>query len=176
MNPFPLPIRILHWTMAALVAIELFLGFNLAYATCRPFPVLIDAHKCIGIAIYFLVILRLVLRVFIPTPSLPSKMAAIQKVLAGLSHAILYLLMFFMPLSGWLMLSASGYPLSLAGGIYFPRLIGSDIRIFSLFNNIHFIFSIAFVCIIFFHVYAALIHAVIYRDGVLSSIVRKRSS
>ncbi|HEU4591613.1 MAG TPA: cytochrome b, partial [Steroidobacteraceae bacterium] len=69
-------------------------------------------HKSFGITILMLAVLRLAWRWVNPVPDLTADTRPWERVLAKLSHFLLYALIFAMPLSGWLMSSAKNFPVS----------------------------------------------------------------
>ncbi|MEG3194069.1 cytochrome b/b6 domain-containing protein, partial [Lysobacter sp. D1-1-M9] len=108
--------RLLHWTMAVLILAMLFIGVGMvASVTLR--PVLIDLHRPLGALILVLAVIRLANRWRSPPPPLPADMPRLQVLAAKASHWVLYGLMFAMPLLGWTMLSAGGYPVQMVGAL-----------------------------------------------------------
>ncbi len=115
-----------HWLVAAGIFINIALAWiwpYLADASVRP---AINLHKSIGITVLGLAIMRLLWRLTHRPPASPS---GYQRWEIGLSHAthwLLYLLIFVMPLSGWIFDSAwdgaAQNPLSLFGLFDFPRI------------------------------------------------------
>lgn len=97
----------LHWTIAALIAWNLVLGFRMHAATgLRQFN-LFQLHKSIGISILLLSVGRLLWRIGHRPPPFASDMKAWEKTLAQFVHASLYSIMIFMPLTGWILVSTS---------------------------------------------------------------------
>ncbi len=99
--------RVIHWAMAALILFQL--GFGL-WMTRVPDLLqrftLTQTHKSWGTVVFALALFRVAWRAANPRAALPA-MPAWQVHAAGISHALLYLLMFVMPVSGWLLASAS---------------------------------------------------------------------
>ncbi len=78
----------------------------------------IQLHKSFGFTIYALACLRLAWRRFSSDlPALPADTPAWQVKAARGSHVLLYVLMFVLPITGWLMASAS--PLNDSGAFPF---------------------------------------------------------
>lgn len=99
--------RVLHWAMAALILFQL--GFGLAMTRVSDLLErfsLTQVHKSWGFVVFVLALARVGWRLGNPRPALPP-MPAWQAHAAGVSHALLYLLIFVMPVSGWLLASAS---------------------------------------------------------------------
>ena len=102
--------RLVHWLMAILIISMLFIGVSMVGDLSTRHPLLVELHKATGLALLLLVIVRIGLRLSLPHPPLPADLPASQRVAAGASHLLLYALMLAMPLLGWAMLSAGGYP------------------------------------------------------------------
>jgi cytochrome b561 len=102
--------RVLHWLMAIMVLTMLFIGVSMVSTLEPRFLTLITIHKPLGIAILALAALRLAVRSRLGAPPLPDDLPRIQALAAKLSHFMLYALLIAMPLVGWGMLSAGGYP------------------------------------------------------------------
>jgi cytochrome b561 len=83
---------------------------------------------------------------------------------------LLYALMFAMPLIGWGMLSAGGYPIVLVGGLELPPILGHDPLLYATLRRAHTIFAFGFYGLFLLHMAAALRHGLIKRDGVFESM------
>jgi cytochrome b561 len=162
--------RALHWLMAIMVLAMLFIGVTMV-STLKPrFLTLLAIHKPLGLAILVLALLRLGVRLGRGIPPLPTELPSIQVVAAKLSHITLYALLIAMPLIGWGMLSAGGYPIVLFGSIHLPAILPQDDRLYALLRTTHTLFAYAFFAIILLHIAAALFHALIRRDGVFRAM------
>ena len=60
-------------------------------------------HKWFGMTVLMLAVIRLAWRLMNPVPDLTAETRPWERHLAKVSHFLLYLLIFAMPLSGWLM-------------------------------------------------------------------------
>lgn len=167
---FPLLSRILHWTMAVLVLAMLFIGIGMVSTTSSRYYDLLTVHKTIGIVILALVAIRLVNRLIDPPPPLPADLPTWQALMAKASHIILYALMFALPIIGWSMLSAGGYPIVIFGAIDLPAILPHDIALFAILRTTHTILAFALFATFLAHLGAALFHGLIRRDGVLRSM------
>lgn len=169
---FSLLQRLLHWTMALLILTMLFVGIGMVATVSQAHDTLIAIHRPLGVAIFLLVLLRIGVRLRRGSPPLPEDMPALQRSVAKLSHLVLYALMLAMPLIGWSMLSAEGYPVTLFGGLHLPAIVPHDVRLFALLRALHTYLAIALALTVLGHLAAALFHGLILRDGVFSSIAR----
>lgn len=167
---FALLLRCLHWTMALLVLAMLFIGVAMVSTTGPAYSALLQLHRPIGIAILILVVLRLIVRLATGAPPLPADLPAAQKLAAKGSHVLLYLAMIGMPLIGWAMLSAGGYPVVVLKSVVLPAILPHDIVLYHLLRTAHTIVAILFFALILGHLAAALVHGLIRRDGVLQSM------
>lgn len=167
---FSLPSRILHWTMAVLIVAMLFIGVGMVSTTSPRYSALLSIHRSIGIIILVLVALRLINRLFNPPPSLPADLPIWQQILAKASHLLLYGLMFALPIIGWAMLSAGGYPVEIFGSIDLPPIMPRDLALFAILRSAHTVLAFLLFATFLAHVGAALFHGFIRRDGVLKSI------
>lgn len=169
-NRFPLMIRLLHWSMAVLILAMLFIGVGMLSTSGPAYAALLSLHRPLGAALFILTVIRLTIRIQTRTPPLPESMSSLQKAVAKGSHGLLYAAMIAMPLIGWAMLSAGGYPVKLGPGLSLPPLVPQDLRLFGLLRMAHTLAAFAFFALILGHLSAALIHAFVRRDGVFSAM------
>ncbi|MEI2432249.1 cytochrome b/b6 domain-containing protein [Lysobacter yananisis] len=171
------PARVLHWLMAAMILAMLFVGAGLVASVSERHAWLLALHKPLGIAILLLAVLRLALRLRHRPPPLPRDLAPAVRLAAHASHWLLYALMLAMPLIGWAMLSAGGYPVELGAGVRLPPIAPFDPSWFAALRWLHRALAHALFALVLAHLGAALYHGLIRRDGVLRSMLwRQRSA
>jgi cytochrome b561 len=161
--------RILHWTMAVLVLAMLFIGIGMV-SSLSDYHWLISIHRPLSILILVLVVIRLVNRLLNPALPLPEGMPAWQRFAAHASHVVLYTLMFALPLVGWGMLSAARYPIVLYGPLELPPILPHDAALYAGLRTAHRVLAVLLFATFIAHFAAALMHALIYRDGVFPSL------
>ena len=166
---FPIISRILHWTMAVMVLAMLFIGIGMV-ASLSDYHWLVSIHKPLGVLILILVAIRLMNRLLNPAPPLPQGMPAWQRFAAYASHVVLYVLMFALPLVGWGMLSAARYPIVLYGSLQLPPILPHDAALYAVLRTTHTVLAFLLFATFIAHFAAALMHALIYRDGVFPSM------
>lgn len=157
-----------HWIIG--VGIVAMLGFGYYMEGLESSPMKFTYygwHKSIGIIILALVIVRVIVRIRTKTPPLPRHMSLWQRISSHISHALLYIMMLYMPLTGWLMSSSAGYDVSIFGSPAIPNLVGKNKDMAAWFNNLHEIGLWVFVALIIIHAGAAFIHHFYYKDDVL---------
>ena len=173
-NTFTLAARVLHWLMAVLIVAMLFIGVGMVASVSARHEWLLAIHKPLGIAILLLAVVRLAVRLRHPPPPLPADLPALQKLAALASHWLLYFLMLAMPLIGWAMLSAGGYPVMLGTSLRLPPIFPASPVAFAVLRHLHGWFAMLLFLTFLAHMAAALYHGLIRRDGVLSSMLRGR--
>ncbi len=100
-------------------------------------------------------------------PNLPPHVPKWQKFAARCVHLAFYGFMFALPLSGWLMSSAAGIPVTFFGLFILPDLISTNIYKMELLIEIHKWLAHGLIVTIFGHIGAALFHHFVYKDDTL---------
>lgn len=167
---FVWPARVLHWLMAAMILAMLFVGVGMVASVSERHAWLVALHKPLGIGILLLAVVRLAVRLRHPPPPLPADLPALQKLAAHASHWLLYALMFLLPLVGWAMLSAGGYPVMLGSSLRLPSIFPANAVAFAWLRHAHAWLAALLFLTFLAHLGAALYHGLIRRDGVLSSM------
>ena len=90
------------------------------------------------------------------------------------SHWLLYGLMLALPLVGWGMLSAAGYPIVLFGSLHLPPILPHSDSLYAFLRPLHTAFALALFATFLAHLGAALTHALVFRDGVFQSMASWR--
>jgi cytochrome b561 len=157
-----------HWIIAALIVIQ----FVLANAAADlPLGVhklaLLARHKSFGMTVLMLAILRLLWRFRNSPPALPAGMSPVERILARGTHAVFYVLLFAMPLTGWLMSSAKNYSVSWFGLFTWPNLIGKNETAFETLRTTHHVLAFILFTVAILHILAALKHHFWNKDEVL---------
>ncbi|MEE9335834.1 MAG: cytochrome b/b6 domain-containing protein [Granulosicoccaceae bacterium] len=166
---------ILHWLIALLLIGLLMLGkyMHMLEDDDPQKFVLVQLHKSFGVIALLLIFVRLIWRMTYTPPAHPANAPKWEKLAAKSTHILLYTLMLTMPLSGWLMVSASPLNIDtiLFGAIKWPHVPGAqqlqEKELSQLFHTIHAYASGAMILLIIMHVGAALKHHIINKDDVL---------
>jgi len=128
---------VFHWLMALGLVANFAFGTYMHELPLSPQKLQYYSwHKWAGITLLGLVTLRLVWRLVVRPPALLPAPAWQRKVAHGL-HWLLYILMFAIPLSGWMMSSASGFPVVLFGVWQLPDLVPKDKTLFEALKDVH---------------------------------------
>jgi len=173
-----------HWTIAALVLTNICLGLyfaDLPRSDPNKFE-LFQLHKSIGLTVLVLSVLRLFWRLVNPIPPLPADMNPALRALARGTHYLLYFLIVAIPLTGWILVSAS----KLGGRvptIYFHLFNWPHIPFIAnlppeqkaplheVFDTTHVVLAWSAIVLIPLHVIGALYHQFIRRDDVLKRML-----
>ncbi|MBN2740947.1 MAG: cytochrome b [Rhodobacteraceae bacterium] len=168
--------RVLHWLIAGLVLAIIPAG---QIMTIKGLPRelqdgLFLLHKNGGVVIGLLMVLRLGYRLIHPPPPLPPSVAPLQAKIAGLTHILLYVLIFVMVASGYLRVMAGGYPIEGLDALGVPHLVSRHEGVEKAAQATHAITRIALVALIAAHIGAAVFHAFWLRDGVMARMWPRR--
>jgi cytochrome b561 len=162
---------LLHWGMAALLIVLLGSGLymvrlpDVGFDTWKITVILV--HKALGMGALFAVILRLLWRWANVLPGLVEGLPEWQQVAARFVHLAFYALMFAVPLTGWMLNSAGGYPLTFFGVFEIPDLLANNEFLFRRFIDVHRWLAYALLLFLFVHAGAALRHHLQLRDDTL---------
>jgi cytochrome b561 len=176
-----------HWGVVAIILIQVPLGFWMVevyeeytktYADDTLLMQTSNAHHTLGLIVLLIAVARLSWRVSNVTPALPDSLRTYQRYTARLTHVFLYLLMIVYPLSGWAALSAyeGEFPIFFFGYDSVPRIVpqvseGEPFD-YPFFAGIHRNLWRSGGFILGLHVFGALWHQYVARDGILGRMWR----
>ena len=164
--------KLLHWLVVVLILVMAWIGLRMGDMPNGPDKIATYAmHKSIGISILALVLLRLSWRLYAGAPAAVPGTPAWQERLASLTHWALYALLLAIPLSGWVMNSASGFPLQWFGLFNLPAIVGRDHGLHELAEEVHEWLFWAMVALAVAHAAAAFYHHLFQRDATLARMV-----
>lgn len=166
-------LRLLHGLMAVLVIAMLFIGVAMVASVDGSQPQLVAWHKQLGLALLALLLVRLLVRALTARPALPASVTPWQRRMAGAVHFALYGLLLGQILLGWAMQGAADYPLRLASW-RIPALVDADPDLYGVLRCAHGWMAYGLFALILVHAAAALVHGLLRRDGVWSSMWRFR--
>jgi cytochrome b561 len=166
---------LLHWLMALLLIALVMLGLYMAGLPDVGFDTrkirLILYHKELGILALILAAPRFLWRFINALPRLVGTIPDWQKVLARLVHLCFYGLMFALPVTGWIMSSAAGIPVSVLGLFTLPDLTRPNENLFRTFIEIHKWLSYTLIVCMTAHIGAALRHHFMLKDATLKKML-----
>ncbi len=174
---------LLHWALAAMIAVNIGLGIGANYAPDAWIRPMIDLHKSIGITVLGLVLVRLIWRLTHKPPAFPAGYARWERVLAHSAHLALYGLILALPITGWIHDSAwsaaASHPLVLFWVIPWFRLgfitslsAATKHHLHLLFGAIHTDCGYALYTLLSLHILGALKHQFVDRHPELQRMWR----
>ena len=117
---------LLHWVIAAGIVFQILLAWRMEDLKTPLGFALVQLHKSVGITILLLSLVRLGWRLANPPPPEPEGLKSWEARLSKIVHLAFYVIMIGMPLTGWLMVSASRIeiPTLLFGTMPWPHVPG----------------------------------------------------
>ena len=169
---------ILHWVMAIGFLMMLGSGVAMSYIELEQSLKfnLYQWHKGGGVLLLIAFVLRFGWRIVSQVkgwiPALPEDFPKLEKLAAKAGHWALYVLMIAMPLTGWLMVSASvyGLPTVVFGWFEWPHIPGveGNEALNKLAKDLHFYLAIAFGLTIAGHIGAVVKHKIVDGENLMN--------
>ena len=159
----------LHWLSAILLLIQIPLGFYLVDLDFGEERLSIEnIHIIIGLSIFYLVIIRLLNKIFNPTPKLDPSIFKGQKFIAKLNHILLYVAILSITISGILKKLFNGETLV----IFFKEIkIQDNFDLADQFYDIHIFSNYTIIALIALHISAVVIHKLFFNENLLKKIL-----
>ena len=163
--------RLIHWSSALAVATQLLIGFFLLGGAAMVTSPWLAVHLSLGLAILALTCVRVGCRLLESAPKLVGPRAFV--IMASLGHIGLYALLILAPLTGWLGHRPAPFqtPPRLLGVFPMPVIAGLSPIAPRTMLTIHSLASWALMALFGVHVAAALVHAIVLKDGVLRGML-----
>jgi cytochrome b561 len=163
---FTLLSRILHWTMAPMVIAQLFIGVTMV-AALSYYPLLLAIHRPLGVAILVFAVVRMANRLTHRPPPFLATMSRAERRIATWSEYLLYVLLLVQPLTGWAMLSAARFPITLLGPLQLHGIAPHNIDVYAVLRECHGAFAFLLFLTFTAHVCAVLFHTLVLRDRLI---------
>ena len=167
-NSYGAVAKLLHWGIVALIITQYVLAEAADELEDGPDKfATIANHKSFGMLILLLMLARIGWKLANRGLPQPVPMARPQQIAAAAGHGILYLLLLVLPLSGWMMSSAAGYPTGFFGLFDFPMLVGESHDLKETLEEVHETLFNAVVVVAVLHALAAVFHHAWLKDDTL---------
>lgn len=163
----------LHWTIALAIVLQVVLAGRMEGPPSPMTFAVTQLHKSVGVTILLLSLARLAWRLMNPPAPLPATMPRWEQTLSKVVHWGFYGIMIGMPLTGWLMVSASriAVPTLLYGVVPWPHVPGvaelapaAKHVWFKVAQNSHHLLAKGLYGLLALHVAGALKHQLFSRD------------
>ena len=171
--PVPLPgyqptARALHWVTAVAVLLMIPAGLLM---TREGIPrglqdALFLFHKNTGALLIPIILARILYRLGHAPPPLPASVPRWQARIAGATHALLYVLLVIMPLSGFIRVRAGGFPIELLDSLGVGPWLAKSKSLADAASMVHFYAAWTLIALLALHIGATLEHVLFRRDGV----------
>jgi cytochrome b561 len=163
---FTLLSRILHWTMAPMVIVQLLIGVTMI-ASLAYYPLLLAIHRPLGMAILIFAVVRLANRLTHRPPAFLATMSRLERRIATWSEYSLYALLLVQPVVGWATLSAARLPVTMVGPIRLPGIAPQNLDLYAVLRECHGVFAFLLFAAFTAHMCAVLFHTLVLRDRLL---------
>jgi cytochrome b561 len=158
----------LHWITALLVIGLLAVGLYMSDLPTSPDKFKIyGLHKSFGITVLTLTLCRILWHVISKKPDAVATLKPWEKRLSKIIHAVLYISLIAMPLTGWLRSSAGNFPINVFGLFVLPHLISPDKELAEIFKELHESIGTVIMITVGLHIAGALKHYFLDKDIVL---------
>lgn len=166
--------RLLHWLIAIAVVGLIASGLYAEELVNSPFKLKIFFwHKSFGVLVLALMVLRLVWRLLATAPAHASKSKLAIKS-AEYGHAGLYILLFLMPLSGWVIQSAANYPFQVFDLFALPAVVEPSKATAEIAATVHGWSSKLLIGLLLGHIAAVAVHRWVVKSDVFPRIALSR--
>lgn len=168
--------RAVHWLVAGLVVIVVALGWAIPGAPrgTGSRELLLLLHRSVGLLILALMVFRIVWQLTHPPPPLPAGFPRIEALAAYADHALLYVLLLVLPLSGYINAAAAGHSVSFFGLFAIPPLVAEDPLLAQAAIAVHLAAQFLLYALVAIHVAAALMHRIVRRNRILDRMLPLR--
>ncbi|MDG7056189.1 MAG: cytochrome b [Wolbachia endosymbiont of Meromenopon meropis] len=171
-HKYNLGLRIIHWLMATFLIGMFYSGFYM-----KRLPVnnelkftMYTIHKICGITVFEFAIIRVFFRIFTCTPQFSAGLSRFEITMIKVVHFVLYILMILVPLSGYVMSSASGARIKYLF-FHIPLLISKNKELANAASTLHAILAYFIMFFTVLHVLAALKHTLMDKQNIFRRIV-----
>ncbi len=161
--------KLFHWLTAAVLFLQIPLGFYLVDLDFGEKRITFESiHVTLGVTIFYIIITRLIYKIFNPTPKLKNSIFPGQRLLAKLNHFFLYLSVLIITISGLFKKLFNGEKIDL---FFFDLKIRDNFDLADLFYDIHIIGNYILISLVLLHILAVLVHRIIFKENLLKKIL-----
>ncbi len=163
--------KALHWLMAVIILTLIGVGIYMAdlpkeSAEQKQYAFqFYGLHKSFGVVVLVLLIVRLAWIRISPAPALPAVFESKEKMMVKMLQGFLYILMILVPVSGYLMSNAGGFPINFFGLGELPALIGKSKEMGGIAHEAHEIMGLAMLVLIVLHAAGVVKHRLKDKGG-----------
>jgi len=161
--------KLLHWLIVALLIAQYIFAWTMPHiGRTVPKSILIDCHLWFGVVILFVAVIRLIWRFTHGEPVPEDGLPPWQVASARATHWLLYVLLFAVPILGWINASWRGMPVTFFNLFELPKLLATRAPGWGWTGDVHVLISeYGLLVLAGLHIAVALYHYLVRRDGVL---------
>jgi cytochrome b561 len=165
--------KLFHWVIALSIGGLIWLGWYMVDLTYfdKWYNQSLALHKAFGVLVLGVAFASFGWKVYSRSPAPAAINVAWQRVAANAMHTALMMLMVLIPVSGYLISTSAGKPVSLFGVVGIPALFEKDDDLRDLAVSAHFYLAYGIGFLIIGHAGAAIKHQFIDRDGTLGRMI-----
>jgi cytochrome b561 len=162
-----------HWITALCMFAILPLAWVMTNAQAHPGVqhATYNWHKTLGLIVLALTLFRIVWRFVDKPPPYPAQVAAWDRTLAHLAYLLFFVVMIWMPVTGFIDSAYDGYPIKLFNLIQTPEIFPKNARMERLFARLHALGQWPTYALIVLHLTAVAFHLIWGKDGVLGRML-----
>jgi len=169
--------KALHWLIVVLLIVQFIVAWTMPHIGRNTRPeTLINLHFTLGAVVLVVAVLRMGWRMMHREPAPESGIPPWQRTTARIVHWLLYLLLFIVPILGWMNASWRGFSVALFG-IPLPKLLATRAPGWAWTGDVHeLLANYVMLTLIGLHVAAAIYHWLVVSDGVMQRMMPSRWS
>lgn len=168
-------IRLIHWTTALAVVAMFVVGLwmvDLNYYS-NWYKTAPHWHKSVGVLLAALTIFRLIWRAMKPTPAIEG--TPFERKAAHAAHHLIYVLLFVIFISGYLISTSDGRPIDVFNWFSIPALGELFANQSDIAGTVHYYSAITLIVLAVLHAAAACKHHFINNDNTLRKMIGDKS-
>ncbi len=167
--------KFLHWLIALIVIIMPCLSFFIGDLPEKYVGIAFTLHKSFGICVLVLMLIRIIWISYTGKPSLPATVAVWERLFSRFVQYSLYIFVILMPLSGWIMSTASKYDFNFFTLFQLPMPgIERDQHIAELMQQVHNKIAWIIIVLLTLHIAGAFKHYFIDKDEVMGRMLPEK--
>ena len=169
---YSLPMRIIHWLMAAMIFYVIFVGILMGndFKVGKHY----DYHRATGFLLLLLVVIRIIIS-RLSRPPVPKHVgvAGLQQTAAKIVHSLLYIGLIIQPLLGWYATNTWGVAkIPFFFGMTLPRIAEKNREFGNQLLEYHGWLGIIMALLIVMHIGAALMHQFVIKDNLIKRMLK----
>ena len=162
--------KLFHWFTFIALIIQIPFGFYLVGLEFSDRRIdLENIHILIGITIFYFVLLRLIWKLFNPSPKSEHNFFKGQNLIAKTNHFLLYVSLFTITISGVLKKLYMGEKLNFF--IFQYAFKNSNFQLADSFYIIHIYANYLLIVLVSLHVFATVVHHIFFKDKILKKML-----